>query len=187
MARRTEAPIAIGWVNMASSPKTRSRAKPQPSTSLVQLFRPYAIPPSSLHEALQDAAKQAGWLPPWGRKEQQSLKRAAGKRSGSRRAGRAQMRRSLINAARARLTPEQRRSPYSKASIDALEETYRNLLTEDPSDPDILISIMLSALSETDKKFLRRASRETLKKDLKAIRKARGIESPSKALKAPGI
>jgi hypothetical protein len=158
--------------------KTRQNARPaqgSPSTSTlwVELFRPYR--PSSLSDALQNAAMQAGWIPPWDREEQRSKKSEAGKRSGRSRAGLAQIRDSLINLARAQLTPEQRRSPYSEASIDALEEKYRNLLTKDVSDPDIVISVILSVLSEADRKSLKKASRETLKKDLKAIRKMRGV------------
>src|SRR5262249_40053931 len=145
----------------------RSRAKTQPSTLWVEYFRPYGILPSPLHAALQNAALQAGWIPPWDAEEQRSKKKEAGKRSGISRKGLRQMRHSLVDLARAQLTAEQRRSPYSEASIDALEEEYRNLLTKDVSDPSIIISSMLSVLSETDRKSLKKASRETLKKDLK--------------------
>jgi hypothetical protein len=85
------------------------------------------------------------------------------------------MRHSFVNLARARLNTEQRLSPYSEASLDALEEEYRNLLSKDVDDHDILLSTMLSVLSETDRKFLKNAPRGTLIKDLKAIRKTRGV------------
>jgi hypothetical protein len=154
-------------------PKSRSRAKTQASTPLVEYFRPYGIPPSWVHEALQEAAMQAGWIPPLDVKVQRDKKKEAGKRSGRTRAGRAQMRLSFLNLARARLTPEQRLSPYSEASINALKAEYRTLLTA--SDPGIFVSTMLSVLSEIDLEFLKRASLETLKKDLKAIRKMSGV------------
>jgi hypothetical protein len=157
-------------------PNSRSRAKTQRSTPLTELFRPYGIPPSPLHEALQNAATQAGWISPWDSEEQRAKKSEAGKKSGISRAGRAQIRLSLLNRARARLTPEERRSPYSEASLNALEATYQNLLREDVSGSDILASIMLSVVSETDLKSLEKTSRETLKKDLKAIRKMRGVK-----------
>jgi hypothetical protein len=35
-----------------------------------EFFRWYAILPTPLHEALQKAAKQEGWTPPWDREEE---------------------------------------------------------------------------------------------------------------------
>src|SRR6266404_4117214 len=135
-----------GRAQSAGRPRSAADTS-SPIETLAEYFRWYGIPPSWLHEALQRAAKQAGWIPPWDREEQRSKKTEAGKRSGRSRAGLAQIRHSFINLARAQLTPEQRRSPYSEASIDALEEKYRDLLTKDVSDPDIIISAILSVLS----------------------------------------
>jgi hypothetical protein len=56
-----------------------------PIEPLSEYFRGYGIPPSWLHEALQRAAMQAGWIPPSYGEEQRSKKREAGKRSGRRR------------------------------------------------------------------------------------------------------
>src|SRR5262245_45209558 len=178
-------------------PKTQSRVRsgrspsdPQPkrlsvgsaaSTStilvekLTEYLNPGRHPPTELHEARREAAKRAGWIPPWHGEDQRGKKREAGKRSGRSRAGLAQIRSCLVDLARAQLTGEQRRSPYSKASINALREKYRNLLTKDVNDPDVVLGIILSVLSETDRKSLNNASPETLKKDVKAIRKSRGV------------
>jgi hypothetical protein len=88
-----------GTGSMAQT-KTRSRAKVRVSAVLLDLFRPYGIPPSPLHAALQKAAMQAGWLPPSYGQQSQAQKRAAGKKSGLTRASlaqmRTQMRRSLL-------------------------------------------------------------------------------------------
>ena len=89
--------------------------------------------------------------------------------------GRAQMRRSFLNLARTQLNPEHRRVPYSKAAIAALEKEYRSLLAKELDDPNVLISSMLSVLSEADRKALKNVSSDTLIKDLKAIRKMRGV------------
>jgi hypothetical protein len=32
---------------------------------LVDLFRPYGIPPTRLHRVVQEAATEAGWIAPW--------------------------------------------------------------------------------------------------------------------------
>jgi len=148
---------------------------------LTEYLNPWGYPPTELHEAMREAAKRAGWIPPWHGEEQRGKKREAGKRSGRSRAGLAQIRSSLVNLARAQLTGEQRRSPYSKASINALREKYRNLLTKDVNDPDVVLATILSLLSETDRKSLKNASHETLKKDVKSIRKSRGVSRQLKA------
>jgi hypothetical protein len=145
------------------------------------LFRYYAIPPSRLHEAMQEAARQEGWVPPWDRKEQKSKNKLAGRKSGLSRAGRAEMRRSFLNLARMQLNHEHRRAPYSNAAIAALEEKYRNLLAKELDDPNVLISSMLSVLSKADRKALKNASSDTLIKDLKIIRKMRGVRRLEKA------
>jgi hypothetical protein len=149
------------------------------SKLLNDLFHLYAIPPSPLHEAVQEAARQEGWTPPWDHEEQhrqqQTQKKTAGRRSAIMRAGRAQIRVSLIELARGRLDPEHRYAPYSKPALDSLREEYCKLLTDGDNDPNVIIPLMLSALSETDRKFLKNISRETLKKDVKAIRKKHGV------------
>jgi hypothetical protein len=141
------------------------------STKLADLFRWYGIPPSPLHEAAQEAARQAGWTPPWDREEQQAKKKVAGKKSGASRAGLAQMRRSLLTAARARLKPKYRKQPYANESIEAIERRYQKLLAEDGDAHDLLVSIMLAALSKADRHRLRQASRDTIINDLKALRR----------------
>jgi hypothetical protein len=139
------------------------------SAELVDLFQQYAIPPSPLHEALQQAAIEAGWIPPWDREEQRAQKTLAGKRSGLRRGGLAEMRRSLVQVARKRLSRVARNHPYAGSSVDALEEAFQNLLTEGPNGRDVVISAMLEALSDADLRRLKQTGRETLIKDLKAL------------------
>jgi hypothetical protein len=137
--------------------RDKRQGNANPGTPWVEYFRLYfGNPPSPLYEALQNAAMQAGWIPPWHGEEQRGKKREAGKRSGRSRAGLAQIRSSLVDLARRQLTSEQRRSPYSKASINALREKYRNLLTKDVNDPDVVLGTILSVLSETDRKSLQR-------------------------------
>ena len=98
------------------------------STTLEDLFRPYGIPPSPLHEVVQEAARRAGWTPPWDREEKQRQKKLAGKQSGVRRAGLTQIRRSVVKVARTRL--KSKRAPYSNASVDALDEEFRRLVAD---------------------------------------------------------
>lgn len=151
-------------------------------TTLKDLFQHYAIPPSTLHEIVQVAAIDAGWKPPWDRAEQQINKKVAGKRSGLIRAHRAETRRSVIDIARARLTPEHRRAPYSLAAIDALEKEYHKLLADgggencaslakDRKDLCLLVPLMLEGLSKADQQMLKTVSCDTLIKDLKLQRK----------------
>src|SRR4051794_12126678 len=95
-------------------------ATAEQKTALRELFHSYTTPPSPLHEALQEAALQAGWVPPWERKVQTAKKRAAGERSGLSRGALAQMRQSLVHVARASLIPEHRRALYSSDAFSAL-------------------------------------------------------------------
>ena len=93
-----------------------------------ELFQWYGIPPTPLHEAVQEAARREGWVPPWDREDQEVQKKGAGKRSGAIRAGLAGLRRSLVREAHTRLKPAYRLHPFSIHSIDALHKEYRNLL-----------------------------------------------------------
>jgi hypothetical protein len=63
------------------------------------LFQRYVTPPSRLHNAVQSLARQEGWIPPWDREEQQSQKKAAGKKSGVIRERRTKLRRYIVGAA----------------------------------------------------------------------------------------
>ena len=147
------------------------------STTLEDLFRPYGIPPSPLHEVVQEAARRAGWIPPWDREQQQRQKKLAGKQSGVRRAGLTQIRRSVLKVARTRL--KSKRAPYSNASVDALDEEFRRLvagggkdcaaLAKDQRDLCLLVPVMLQSLSEADRQKLTKTSRDTLLKDLKQV------------------
>jgi hypothetical protein len=130
------------------------------TTPWVEYFRPYGIPPSPLHEALQNAAMQAGWIPPWDREQEQDQKVVAGKRSGSVRAFRVQTRRFVVKAAFERLKPPYRVQPFSNDSITALELEYRRILVEDVGDNDAELLMSLAPY---------KANRETLIKDLKAL------------------
>lgn len=154
--------------------KAVSSAKTQ-SSQLRDLFD-HVIPPSPLHQAVQDAARQAGWSPPWERPDETHNRKKAGKRSGISREGRKQIRRSLVILARNRLSPELRRTPYANDAFDALRMEYRHLLSKGADDPDPIISGILSALSETDRKRLKKAGDDTLKKDLQAIRRMSGVK-----------
>jgi hypothetical protein len=141
---------------------------------LVDLFRPYGIPPTRLHRAVQEAATEAGWIAPWDAdaaklRNEKAKNKAAGKRSGLVRTGLAMMRRSLVMAAHARLKPAHRLHPFSIYSINALREEYLQLLAPEAKNLDLLVSLMLAALSENDRKILRKVGRETLIKDLKML------------------
>jgi hypothetical protein len=147
---------------------------------MVDLFRWYGIPPSPLHAAVQEAARQAGWTPPWDRDEQRAKKKVAGKKSGASRAGLAHMRHSLLRAARMRLKPQYRKQPYATESIAAIQTEYQKLLAESGAPNDLVVMIMLSVLSEADRVRLRRASRDTIVKDLKALKRLeKGFKTPS--------
>jgi hypothetical protein len=149
------------------------------STTLEDLFRPYGIPPSPLHEVVQEAARRAGWTPPWDCEEQRRQKKLAGEQSGIRRAGLAQIRQSVVKVARMRL--KSKHQPYSDASVAALIEEFRRLvadggkncasLAKDKRDLCLLVPLMLGSLSEADRQKLEKTSRDTVLKDLKQVLK----------------
>jgi hypothetical protein len=74
------------------------------------------------------------------------------------------------------LSPEHRFQPYSEAALEALREQYDNILKKREDDSHPIISGMLSALSPNDRKVLKKTSDETLKADLKLIRRRRGVK-----------
>jgi hypothetical protein len=150
--------------------------KTRAADDLVELFQPYGIPPTPLHEAVQEAATKAGWIAPWDRYAEHLQKTMAGKKSGSARAGLAMLRRSLVREAHARLKPAHRLHPFSGYSIDALHQQYLQLLALEANNLGILVPLILAALSENDRKILRKVERETLIKDLKTL----GIRSKRK-------
>jgi hypothetical protein len=150
------------------------------STALEDLFRPYGIPPSPLHEVVQEAARRAGWTPPWVHEQQQRQKKSAGKQSGRSRAGLASIRRSIVTIARTRQASKF--APYANDSIDALEKGYRALLgngggencatlAKGKNDLCLLVPLILASCSTANREKLKKASRETLLKDLKQVLK----------------
>jgi hypothetical protein len=151
---------------------TVSKAK-APISPLAELFRPYAIPPTP---AVQEAARQEGWVPPWDREFPEIQKKEAGKRSGAMRAGLAGIRRSLVREAHALLGPTYRLHPFSIYSIEALRNEYLRLLDPTAKNLGVVTSCMLAALSDNDRQVLRKVKRETLIKDLKVL----GIRSKPK-------
>jgi hypothetical protein len=149
-------------------------SKPRaPAYQFAEFFRWHAILPTPLHEALQEAARQEGWVSPWDREDQEVKKREAGKRSAAVRAGLAGLRRSLVSEAHARQKPAYRFHPSSIYSIDDLHEKYLQLLAPETKNLGLLVPLMLAALSENDLKTLSKVKRETLIKDLKLL----GIKS----------
>jgi hypothetical protein len=143
---------------MTQKIKARSAGTKGPNTGLVALFRPYAFPPTRLHAAIQAAAREAGWVPPWAIAARKSKTQMAGKNSGAARARRADIRRHFVKVAFDQLKPFNRGQPYSDDSIDALRRQYRELLAEDGKDPDLLMSASPF-----------KASRETLINDMKKL------------------
>jgi hypothetical protein len=140
---------------------------------LVQEFQqsPFGIPPSPSQQVLWEAAKEAGWKPPWEFKDQTQQKKKAGKKSGISRGGRMEIRRSLVYNAHTQLKPKYQRNPYSNTSLEALRRKYDHLLTRNADDPELdpILSGILSALTPADRRALKKASDDTLIADLKAI------------------
>jgi hypothetical protein len=159
---------------MSASKKSTTRKRKSVKGSyrgLVDLFQqsPFGIPPSPSQQVLWEAAKEAGWIPPWELERQRQQKRKAGKTSGTSRGGRKEIRRSLVNYALNRLNPKHQRKPYSNASFEALRRRYDHFLTKNADDPDPILSGILSALTPADRSALKKASDDTLLADLKAV------------------
>jgi hypothetical protein len=147
---------------------------------LVDLFKWHAIPPSALHQAVQAAARRAGWIPPWNHKkeENRAAQKSAGKTSGIKRSLRVKWRRTIVWEAHRRLRPAHRVNPYADESIKALIDKYRNLVEEGckgnalAACADDFITVLpelLSALPQKDQGALRNVGREALLKDMKAL------------------
>jgi hypothetical protein len=66
-------------VTMTQKMKTRSAGSKGPNAGLVDLFRPYALAPTPLHAAIQVAAREAGWAPPWAMAARKSKNQIAGR------------------------------------------------------------------------------------------------------------
>lgn len=141
--------------------------KPRAELDLVDLFRPYGIAPTPLHEAVQKAAIEAGWTAPWDRDEQEAAvaaeklkKRTAGKKSGLVRAVRAALRLPFVQEAYDRLKRAYQKEPFSELSMDELQVKYREVIAEsdDPAAPYDADLLMSAAPFKAD--------RDTLKKDL---------------------
>jgi hypothetical protein len=145
--------------------------KPISPRELLDLFTCFAIPPTPLHEAIQKAAIEAGWIPPWELEDQKQQKKKAGDRSGIRRGGRMEIRRSLLSYAFEQLDPRKQSKPYNSTSLEALRSKYDYFLGKNADDPDPILSGILSALTPADRKALKKASEETLLADLKVIRR----------------
>jgi BarA-like signal transduction histidine kinase len=140
-------------------------SKPRaPAHQFAEFFQWHAILPTSLHEALQEAAKKEGWTPPWDCEEQaaaeQLKKRTAGKKSGLARAGRASLRLPFVKEAFGRLKPAHRMQPFSEHSMRALQVKYREVIAEgdDPATSYDAELLMAAAPFKAD--------RDTLKRDL---------------------
>jgi hypothetical protein len=132
---------------------------------LVDLFRPYGIPPTRLHRAVQEAATEAGWIAPWDPdavklRNEKPRNKAAGKQSGLVRAGRANLRLLFVKEAYDRLKMARRMEPFSVHSMDDLMAKYREVIAEsgDPTAPFDADLLMLAAPFKAD--------RDTLKNDL---------------------
>ncbi len=111
------------------------------SASLKDLFHRFSTAPTPTHAEVQRRAREAGWTPPWDREEQheeqRSQKKAAGKNSALVRGERGEIRLIIIEAAYARLSPTHKDQPYSKGSIDALQERYLSLLGKGPPQSSV--------------------------------------------------
>ena len=121
-----------------------------------------------------------------------SKKRAAGQRSGVKRAQLAEIRRFFVLAAFERLKPHHQIQPYSKHSLDALEKEFRKptvvpapkdlpleeletvVIRRSHSPSNNLMASLDAVVKElcngrSDLSSIRKASRETLRADLKRL------------------
>jgi hypothetical protein len=161
---------------MSATPKRARRSKPQASRRPpTDLFKHHATPPSPLHEAMQKAARLAGWIPPWDREEQGA---AGGKTGGFYRRVLPTWRRDIVKVVHGRLKPAYQNQPYSETSINAFIEGYHNYLAEcckgnpgSKGGDDFASHLpgLIFKLHPTHQQALKSVGRETLLNDLKAV------------------
>src|SRR3954468_7515435 len=84
----------------ADTSETLSAASMPPRAWLRDLFRVYPVPPTPLHREMQNILREEGWIAPPEAEKLNNEKRQAGKSSARQRGGRAEIRRSLLMAAR---------------------------------------------------------------------------------------
>jgi hypothetical protein len=176
---------------MSETPKDKPRPPSLRLTKapLTEWFRRYATP-SPFHKAVQQAARRAGWTPPWDREEQQRTQGAAGgKTGGVVRRWLPDRRRDIVKVVHARLKPRHQYQPYSDESIDAFIEEYRNylagcckgnLLTEGGDDFTSYLPELIFELPQSHQQALMKVGREALIKDMKAL----GIRSKRRKQRA---
>jgi hypothetical protein len=156
----------------------RKRQIKTANPDLVDLFQQFGIPPTPLVEAVQNAAIEAGWIPPWDNLARKAKSQIAGKKSGYMRKGRADLRLLFVKAAFDRLKPAAfRHQPFADDSLDALMERYQVEITghiKDPKERAKEAKLLMSAAPF-------KADRDTLKKDLLRL----GIRSKGRK-KRPG-
>jgi hypothetical protein len=163
----------------ARSPAPR-RSQPKPPvggaatgtniTALEQLteyFRPYGIPPTPIHEVLQQAAERAGWMPPQQLETQRAQKVAAARKSAASRAGLKQIGCSLVMAAREQLPPKYRKNLHSSEALTALHHKFRGFFEE--GDHGFIVAAILAILPPADRERLKRTKRNTVVAYLKRI------------------
>jgi hypothetical protein len=151
---------------------------------LSDLFQRHKTFPSPLHEAMQSAARQAGWTAPWDHKENSGRQKELGKLSAIKRGLLREWRRTIVWEAYRRL-PSCRVNPRAAQSIKALVDEYRKLVDEGckgnrlaPRGDDFISYLpeLLFALPQKDQQALKRARPGALEKDMLAL----GIRSKRK-------
>ena len=117
---------------------------------------------TALHDAVQNAAMEAGWIPPWDDSPQNAKSKIAGEKSGFIRRVRADVRRLFVKAAFDRLKPAFRKQPFADDSLDELMEQYKIEITSYIKDTRERANEAKFRMSASPFK----ADRDTLRKDL---------------------
>jgi hypothetical protein len=150
--------------NSMAGKRKRQQIKTANLTLVELLQNPFR--PTALHDSVQNAAIEAGWIPPWDNSLQKAKSKVAGKKSGSIRKGRADVRLLFVKAAFDRLKPEAfRQQPFADDSLDALMEQYQVEIAnyiKDPKERAEEAKFLMSAAPF-------KADRDTLKKDLSRL------------------
>lgn len=151
-------------VGINRSHRTARTSQRKARNQLMDFFRPFGIPPTPIHEAVQNAALAAGWIPPWVSSAAKAKTQSAGKKSGQMRKGRADLRRKFVKAAYDSMKLASRLQPYADTSLDELEEKYLFAVTgtNDPTEQARIAKSLMAAAPF-------KADRERLRKDLIAM------------------